>query len=115
MKTYYDFTQGRRYTVYTNDLSQHPPNGKLVMYADDVQFLDTDLPGNLPELKRRIDDNLAVALRWFTKNRLKVNPTKTDLLVLKRRTFAFHDASLFHDAFCQKCTIVAYYLPVWTT
>ena len=71
------------FLVFTNDLPQHVPHGKLVMYADDAQFLDTDLPGNLPELKRRVEENLSAALIWFTKNRLKLNPAKTDLLVLK--------------------------------
>ena len=71
------------FLIFTNDLSQYIPYGKLVMYADDAQFLDADSPRNLPELKRRVEENLSIALLWFTKNRLKVNPTKTELLVLK--------------------------------
>ena len=71
------------FLVFTNDLSQHIPHGKLIMYADDAQFIDADSTGNLPELKRRVEECLSVALRWFTQNRLKVNPTKTDMLVLK--------------------------------
>ena len=58
-------------------------HGKLVLYADDAQFLDTDFIGHLPDLKRRVEETLSNALLWFTKNRLKVNPSKTELLVLK--------------------------------
>ena len=41
------------------------------------------MSGNIPQLKQRVEENLSVALLWFTQNRLKINPTKTDLLVLK--------------------------------
>ena len=64
------------FLVFTNDLTQHVPHGKVVMYADDVQFLDTDAPNNIPALKKRVEDNLSLALKWFTQNRLKVNPSK---------------------------------------
>ena len=73
------------YLLFTNDLSQHIPHGKMVMYADDAQFLDSDLPIYTHELKTRIETNLAVAMRWFTQNRLKINPSKTELMVLKSR------------------------------
>lgn len=44
------------------------------------------------ELKRRVEENFSIAQLWFTKNRLKVNPTKTDLLILKfrRQNADFH-------------------------
>ena len=38
------------FLVFSNDLSQHVPHGKLVMYADDVQFIDSDSPRNMSEL-----------------------------------------------------------------
>ena len=71
------------FLLFTNDLPQHVAHGKLVMYADDTQFLDAESSGNLNELKRRVEETLSAALLWFTKNRLKINPAKTDLLVLK--------------------------------
>ena len=69
--------------MFTNDLPQHVLHGKLIMYADDTQFIDADSSENLPQLKRRVEENLSVALLWFTQNRLKINPSKTDLLVMK--------------------------------
>ena len=71
------------FLLFTNDLPQHVPHGKLVMYADDAQFLDTDSTGNLPELRHRVETTLSVALQWFTQNRLKINPDKTDMILLK--------------------------------
>ena len=55
------------------------------MYADDVQFLDSDLADNVQNLKSRIETNLTTAMAWYTKNRLKINPSKTEMVILKSR------------------------------
>ena len=73
------------FLLFTNDMPQHLLHGKVVMYADDAQYLDTDTPQNLQNLKVRVQNNLAVALNWFTKNRLKINPSKTEMMLLKSR------------------------------
>jgi len=71
------------FLVFTNDLIQHMPCGKVVMYADDAQFFDADLPSNIPALKERVETNLSLALKWFSQNSLKINPSKTEMLILK--------------------------------
>ena len=71
------------FLVFTNDLPQHLPHGKLVMYADDTQFLDADFPCNISALKTRVESSLSVGLVWFTQNRLKINPSKTEMILLK--------------------------------
>ena len=73
------------FLLFTNDLPQHISNGKLIMYADDTQFLDADQPTNIQALKSRIENSLSVALTWFTQNRLKINPAKTEMVTLKSR------------------------------
>ena len=73
------------FILFTNDLPQHIPYGKIVLYADDAQFLDTDLPHKYLELKTRIETSLAIALRWYTQNRLKLNPSKTEMIIFKSR------------------------------
>ena len=73
----------RLFSVFTNDLVAHLANGKQVVYADDVQFLDADTTENLITLKQRVECTLQAALDWFVQNRLKINPNKTELLVLK--------------------------------
>ena len=71
------------FLIFTNDLTPHLNSGKQVLFADDVQFLDSDAPKNLETLKHRVEGTLDTALHWFTQNRLKINPTKTELLVVK--------------------------------
>ena len=68
------------FLIFTNDLACHLPSGKQVMYADDVQFLDSDSVKNLASLKERMENTLDAALLWFTQNRLKINPTKTAIV-----------------------------------
>ena len=77
------------FLLFTNDLEPHLPFGKRVMYADDVQFIDSDTIENWNALKQRVEDTLELALKWFTQNRLKINPSKTELLVLKPRKKRF--------------------------
>ena len=73
------------FLLYTNDLPQHMPHGKTVMYADDAQFLDCDTPQNIPDLKKRVEHSRSVALDWFSQNKLKINPSKTEFTILKSR------------------------------
>ena len=65
--------------------STYIPHGRIVMYADDTQFFDAESPSNLQALKTRIESSLAASLKWFTQNRLKINPTKTEMIILKSR------------------------------
>ena len=69
--------------IFTNDMTSHLTSGKQVLFADDVQFLDSDAPKKLETLKQRVEGTLDIAINWFTQNRLKINPTKTELLVVK--------------------------------
>ena len=73
------------FIIFTSDLPQHLPNCKLVWYADDCQFLDAEIPGEIQTLKDRVEITLATVLAWFTQNRLKINPSKTEMLIMKSR------------------------------
>ena len=84
------------FLLFTNDLPQHIHHGNIVMYADDTQFLDADLPSNLQALKARVESSLQISLRWFAQNRLKVNPTKTEMIILSSRRQNY-DAALSID------------------
>lgn len=55
------------------------------MYADDIQFFDSDTPENSDFLITRIESTLATALKWFTQNRLKINPSKTEMVIFQSR------------------------------
>ena len=87
------------FLIFTNDLPQHVPDSKLEMYADDCQFIDADHPSNFASLKHRLENDLSLALNWFTKNRLKLNPSKTEMITLSSKRMATpHFSVLFGDA-----------------
>ena len=73
------------FLLFTNGLPQHIPYGKVVMYADDTQFLDSEFPSNVQALKARIESSLHMSLTWFVQNRLKINPTKTEMIIMRSR------------------------------
>ena len=46
-------------------------------------FLTRTQPQNIEMLKLGVEETLDKALNWFTQNRLKINPAKTELVVVK--------------------------------
>ena len=72
------------FLIFTNDLPSYL-NTKVVMYADDVQFLHLASPKSFLELKSDVECTLDIASHWFIQNCLKINPARTDLLVVKSR------------------------------
>ena len=69
--------------LFTNDLPSFVQHGSLVMYADGAQFLDADTPANMFNLCSRVETTLSTTFNWFTQNHLKINPSKTDLVLVK--------------------------------
>ena len=70
------------FLIFTNDLASYF-DSKVVMYADGVQFLHLESPSKICELKSRMESTLDIANVWFIQNCLKINPTKTDLIIVK--------------------------------
>ena len=68
------------FLIFTNDLPSHVPCGKLVMYADDTQFLNACPRESLSEHSADLENMLSVVQAWYHQNRLKVNPCKTELV-----------------------------------
>ena len=73
------------FLIFTNDLTQHIPHGKVILYADDAQFLDTEKHRTSKALKTRVESSLSIAFTWYSQNRLKINPSKTEMVILKSR------------------------------
>ena len=69
------------FSLFINDLASHVPCEKLVMYADDTQFLNSCERGNLESHQTALESVLDVVQTWFHQNSLKINPTKTELVV----------------------------------
>ena len=72
------------YLLFTNDLASYLDT-KTVIYADDVQFLHVAPPKRTLELKADVECTLGIASQWFVQNCLKINPSKTELLLIKSR------------------------------
>ena len=75
------------FTLFTNDLHCHLSDCRVIAYADDVQLLDRSLPDpqNLASLKTRVENSLDVMKHWFSSNSLKMNPQKTDFILIGTR------------------------------
>lgn len=80
-----------------NDLSCFLPHGRLLSYADDTQLLDSSLPDvvGLSSLKSRVEESTQCLQSWFKSNSLKMNPAKTDFILIGtrpsiRKTADFH-------------------------
>ena len=90
------------FLIFTNDLVSYidMEESKIVMYADDVQFLHRSRPDDLSQLKASVERTVATAHSWFNENSLKINPTKTDLILIKsnRRLLTSEFSVQFGDA-----------------
>ena len=69
------------FSVFTNDLPSHVPCGKLVMYADDTQFLNTCKRTSLGQHSAELESMLSVVQAWYNQNCLRINPSKTELIL----------------------------------
>ena len=77
------------FSLFTNDLGNFLPNGKMICYADDTNILDKAYPNetSLSELKNRVQESLASLERWFSRNSLKMNGRKTDFIIIGTKHF----------------------------
>ena len=75
------------FSLFTNDLHCHLMDCRVISYADDTQLLDHSAPDpqNLELLKMRIENSLKTMKQWFNANSLKMNPDKTDFIIIGTR------------------------------
>ena len=73
------------YTVFANDLSHYAPDAHVIQYADDTQVLVSGGKGDIAALIARMEGSLASLDVWFRANALKVNASKTQLMVFGSR------------------------------
>ena len=70
------------YCVFANDISQFVEDAVLVQYADDTQILVSGKKSQIQTVVARMEKVLASLDIWFRANGLKVNATKTQLMLL---------------------------------
>ena len=73
------------FTVLSNDLSLYAEDAVTVQYADDTQILLSGPRNDLGALISRMEASLVSLNAWFNANALKVNATKTQLMVFGSR------------------------------
>ena len=73
------------FTIFANDLSLHAPDAHVTQYADDTQVLISDVKRNLPSLILRMETTLSSLSSWFHAHGLKLNASKTEILLLGTR------------------------------
>ena len=68
---------------FSNDLALCAEEGvTIVQYADDCQILVTGKKRDLPLLISRMEKALNSLLQWFCRNKIKLNASKTQMMVL---------------------------------
>ena len=73
------------FILFSNDLPSYVNDCKLVIYADDVQFGHKGEAHQMSDLESRVEGTFNTAQQWFTANSLKINPAKTDLVLIKSK------------------------------
>ena len=69
------------FSLFINDLPSHVPCDKLVIYADDTQFINSCDRGSLESHQAALEGMLDIVQTWFHQNSLKINPAKTELIL----------------------------------
>ena len=72
--------------IFANDLCLHVPESvKIVQFADDTQIWTTGKKQDLPLLVKQLETALQCMFDWFCAHGMKVNETKTELMVMGTR------------------------------
>ena len=67
------------FIAFTADFSKYFKDSKITAYADDTQLM---VVGNsVEEVKQKIEETLSRAQTWFSENSLKINPTKSEVMI----------------------------------
>ena len=73
------------FTIFANDLSLYTGDAVAFQYADDTQILVSGPRNDLRGLTSRMEASLSSLNIWFSSHALKVNATKTQLMVFGSR------------------------------
>ena len=99
----------RTHSIFSNNLSLYAGDAVVFQYADDTQVLVSGPVRDLWVLISRLEASLASLNDWFCANALKVNATKTQLIVFgsRQNLRKLPDFRvLFRDAVLQPCAQV---------
>ena len=86
------------FSIFSNDLAMHVTNAGIIQYADDVQIWKTCKKQRIGEAISSMESTLSAVSDWFCSNSMKVNSSKTQLIVFGTRK-ALKDLSPVHLSF----------------
>ena len=69
------------FLLFTHNAPSHVNCDKIVMYANDSQFLNSSNKNDLINHKLKLEDMLSTVQIWYDQNSLKVNPAKSEMMV----------------------------------
>jgi hypothetical protein len=81
-------------TLYIADIP-HPPDTQLALYADDIAILSQSWRPKT--IIRRLNSTLSQRLRYFHKWKLRVNVSKTKLILFTKRRSPYPQPLQFHN------------------
>ena len=73
------------YSIFSNELNLYSEKTRLVLFADDTQILISGHKQNITDMITCLEGELAVVSDWFAKNSLKLNSSKTQVIVFGTR------------------------------
>ena len=73
------------FSIFANDMCLHVSDVTIVQYADDTQLLISGKKADLAILISRMEEALSQLFTWFCSNDMKVNASKTQMIVLGTR------------------------------
>ena len=94
------------FTIFSNDLALHADDACVFQYADDTQLLVSGPKNNVSGLISRMEASLEALNKWFHSNALKVNASKTQLMIFGSRQNLKHLPPVvvsFRDAELEPC------------
>ena len=69
------------YAIYANDMGLYVDDVEIIQFADDTQLLVTGQKKHLADMITTLERALRQISDWFNENRLKVNASKTQMIV----------------------------------
>ncbi|ODM92487.1 putative RNA-directed DNA polymerase from transposon BS [Orchesella cincta] len=72
------------FLLMINDLPFCIHNGKLVIFADDSNLLNTGDPDKIPELTQKIEKDLQDIIEWTNRNHMAINLKKTQMIIIAK-------------------------------
>ena len=73
------------FAIFTNDMCLHVPDVSIIQFADDTQLLVSGKKANLSGLISAMESALSKLYAWFCANDMKVNATKSQMIVFGTR------------------------------